>query len=135
MGVFEREVYDVPDLEAKELLTVHQDIVIIATVMAENDHGLLSKVLASVGQSIDSADIHTMDKTEKRRIYTEKPCLVMCFGIHPRQLFLQIDNTPYGLRLVNNITYIFSRSLADLPSRAEERRALWHALKRYYNIS
>lgn len=135
MGIFEREVYDVPDLEANEVLTVHQDIVIIATVMTDNDHTLLSKVLASVGQSIDSADIHTIDKTEKRKIYTDRPCLVMCFGIHPRQLLLQIDNSPYGLRVVNNITYIFSRSLTDLPSRAEERRALWHALKRYYNIT
>jgi len=113
-------------------------IVTIASGYDEAAAILLGKILGSVKQDIHEAKVHKMEKTDLIRVSADEmntaPCLVLSFGMHPRNFQLQIDNQPYGLRSIGKITYIFSRSLGDLPERPSERKALWEALRRYYKI-
>ncbi len=135
MPVFNREVYNISNTIESIALDNSIHVFLVNDSYDESAQVLLGKILASVKQDLSTASIHHKSKEDDLRLTSSKDILVLSFGLHPRQFQLQIDNRPYGLRKIGSTTYIFSRSLAELPNRPEERKALWISLKRYYGLS
>jgi len=135
MSIFNREVYNISDVTEHISLASDINVFLVNDSYDDTAQILLSKILASVKQDLTKASIKHMSKSDIVRLSGSTEVLVLSFGLHPRQFALQIDNRPYGLRKIDRTTYIFSRSLAELPNRPEERKALWVSLKRFYGLS
>ena len=129
-----RDYYNIIDIS--RLITLGADIngFLVNGSKNEASETLLGKILSSVKQDLTKASVQELSKQDNVKLTSTQDCLVLSFGLHPRQFQLQIDNRPYGLRKVGNTTYIFSRSLGDLPDRPEERKALWMSLKKYHGL-
>ncbi len=139
MSFFNYPIYDVPDMESIEHLKLTKPINIIVrdSQYNESDATLLSKILGSVKQSLDVAELSKVDIDRDIRLTTDgtTDILIIIFGLTPNECSLQLDKRLYTLFKIKNKTLLFSRSLQDLPSDADGRRALWMALKKYYNLS
>ncbi len=135
MSHFNQETYDISDAASEITLNSAIHIYMVHDSYDEAAKGFLSKILASVNQTLETSAISEVGVDETVKLTSDEEILVLSFGLHPRRFHLQIDERPYGLRKVEGITYVFSRSLTALPDRPQERKALWLSLKRYFGLS
>ena len=126
--------YEIPDPAIQE---VHQKTVVLTAEL--DDSGpqieLLNKILQSV--KINLAEIQHIRLPEEETLRIREnghETLILGFGISPARLSLHVDERLYHPMRLGTQTYIFSNSLERLPDNAEERRALWHALKTYFSL-
>ena len=137
MTFFEYSVYNIPEKQDIQPVPLEGNLNIIVRSQdyMEKEQILLSKILASVNQQVDDCKIHRVEKDIIQFEPLDKQHLCVVFGSDKMNLMIQIDKTPYQIKKIGGISFILSHSLDELPDNPNYRRALWVALKKYYNIS
>ena len=142
MSFFDYPIYKIPHESTIEVIPVNG---LLTIIVRENNFGinekaLLEKILASVGQSLDTAQLSQLPENINCRIemadmasldHISLP-LVMIFGLSPSECSLQIDNSFYQLIKISSKNYLFSHALSDLANMNDAKRALWMSLKKYF---
>lgn len=137
MSFFDFTTYNIPDKETLHLVNSDNELCVVVSEGSINEaqSTLLGKILKSVGKDLATAEMIEQKSDVALRFSGQKEQLILCFGIHPKQLNLQIEAKRYTELVLGLKTYIFSLDLASLPSSSEDRKALWISLKSYYGIT
>ena len=137
MSFFTYPIYDIPDASEATLVSLNKPVSIFVNESQYDETAatLLSKVLGSVGQSVEDADIHKLPGGADLKIKSNsEQHLIISFGFSPKTFSLQIDSTLYKLIPLKEKMFLFSKPLSELPEFPQDKRALWIALKEYFKI-
>ncbi len=139
LSFFDYITYNIPEKDSILQVDAYSSILIVVdgSIYSEPESALLRKILHSVKQDLDSAQVIEVSEQDYLNFKSldKSPTLVLVFGIDSSHCCLQVEKTPYKLITVNSTTYIFSHPLNELPDQPANRRALWEALKEYYKIT
>ena len=135
LSFFDYPVYNIPEHDLLGIdIRSELNIIIHDHEYDEAEEILLDKILASVGQSKEKSSLHLIGTEQIKLNMSQSNSLILCFGVDPKQLGLNIDPSPYILKTVNKQTFLFSHTLKELPNHTGYRKALWSALKKFYNV-
>ena len=137
MSFFDFTTYNIPDKEKVHIINSDNELCVVVTEGSINEaqSTLLGKILKSVGKDLAAAEMVEQKSEVALRFSGDRKQLILCFGMHPKHLNLQIEAKRYTALNIGLKTYIFSMDLASLPGSSEDRKALWISLKSYYGIS
>jgi len=133
------EYYTIPS--KKEIVIANDSIrtivVLAAADFTEESKELLFKILSAVKCGQSNTEIIQLEDNESINILQTQTdtCVehVIVFGLPPKQLSLAIDVTYYQPLIFTNFSTVFSKSLSELMTHPDHKKALWGALKKLYS--
>jgi len=103
-------------------------------VINDSNQSLLEKIttyLSTIGQNnIERLALTSTQAIPFNIIIKQKNAsIVLCFGLKPSDLHLNIKLLPYQPLFIHKYTIVFSHSLSDLNDNQGHKRNLWSAFK------
>ena len=99
----------------------------------------LEKILESVHATEANTSIIQISQHSKIKLIDlpsyENCDSIICIGIHPLDIGLNIENRYFEVTSLNEKRILFSPQLTDLQSNLEYKKLLWSALKEHYNMA
>ena len=98
---------------------------------------LLGKILGAAKQDMNAVVIHQLhnsDSVNAMKAVINNQQLILSFGVSPLRLGLVCDKRPYQLINIAGKTLLFSHNLTDLGRDPNKKKALWAAIKDYYQL-
>lgn len=142
MSFFDFNIYTIPEAHHLEIVSVQMPLTIIVREhqLGDAEKELLVKILASVGQSLEAAQVVKLSPDTSCRLQMHvsstpvediRP-LIIVFGLLPEECSMQVEKRPYTLLQLKSKSVLFAHSLNELSSLNDAKRALWIALKKHF---
>lgn len=114
----------------------NKSLIIITNSLSESERGLLSKILVSVKQHIENAEIVELSKNPDTRLSNYSSAKeIISFGIGMSKLENDLLLYPYQSQQHQNVKYLLVDDLLAIQSnQKDEKRLLWAALKNMYQV-
>lgn len=112
----------------------NKSLIIITNSLSELERVLLSKILGSIKQNIDDAEIIELSKNPDFRISNYLAAKeIISFGVGMGKLGSDLLLFPYQSQHYQNVKYLLVDNLPAIEAnQKEEKRLLWSALKSMY---
>lgn len=114
----------------------HQVLIVVATLSVA-EKALLTKILAAVNLQMNQVDILNLSEiaqADLRAVLTQKSLQqLITFGVSLFKIKLEIPLTPYQVRAVQGIKFLYADPLEQIDSDVALKRALWTALKQMFS--
>lgn len=128
MDIPERHSWDPSSINDKKCIVLVDD-----TIITPEQSDLLNKILSSIGLNAETEVC--IEQFSSKKVFPlsqiDKEFKVICFGLNPSHLGLQIEATANKLVTLDNKEILFTASLPDLENTKEEKMKLWGALKNW----
>ncbi len=114
----------------------NKSLIVVTNTLSESERDLLSKILISVKQNIENAEIIELSKNPYTQL-TNYPSTkeIISFGIAMSKLGNDLLLFPYQGQQHNNVKYLLVDDLPTIQSnQKDEKRLLWAALKNMYQV-
>lgn len=114
----------------------NKSLIIVTNTLSESERELLSKILISVKQHIENAEIVELSKIPDTRL-TNYPSAkeIISFGVGMSKLGNDLLLFPYQSQQHQNVKYLLVDDLPAIQSnQKDEKRLLWAALKNMYQV-
>jgi len=114
----------------------NKSLIVITNSLSESEKELLSKILISVKQHIENAEIIELSKNPDTRL-SNFPFAkeIISFGIAMSKLGNDLLLFPYQSQQHQNVKYLLIDDLPSIKSnQKDEKRLLWAALKNMYHV-
>jgi hypothetical protein len=114
----------------------NKSLIIITNSLSKSERELLSKILISIKQHIENAEIIELSKNPDTRL-TNYPSAkeIISFGIGMSKLGNDLLLYPYQSQQHQNVKYLLVDDLPAIQSnQKDEKRLLWAALKNMYQV-
>ncbi|MDB4834991.1 hypothetical protein OAH12_00210 [Cyclobacteriaceae bacterium] len=105
-------------------------------VISEQSLTFLSKILISVGLTLDDVVVTNHSKDKKLKEYTDtfSPKTIISFGIETFELGIQnIEIPSYEIKDYNGISVLYTDALDKVKEDISKKKALWINLKQLFN--
>lgn len=114
----------------------NKSLIIVTNTLSESERDLLSKILISVKQNIENAEIIELSKIQDKSLSNYHSAKeIISFGIGMSKLGCDLLLFPYQCQQRQNVKYLLVDNLpAILLNQKDEKRLLWAALKNMYNV-
>ena len=139
LSFFDFNIYTIPEVFRTEIISVSSSLLIIVreSDLAATEKELLVKILASVDQSMENAQVVSLPRNTTCRLKhiasNKNPSpLIIVFGLLPSECSLQVEKRPYSIIPLKTKNILFSHSLGELANLNDCKRALWVALKQHF---
>lgn len=136
ISTFSKEVYESQGEVSSKAVVSNKSLIIVTNTLSESERDLLSKILISVKQNIENAEIIELSKNPDTQL-TNYPSSkeIISFGIALKKLGNDLLLFPYQGQQHNNVKYLLVDNLpAILLNQKDEKRLLWAALKNMYHV-
>ncbi|MFY7828458.1 MAG: hypothetical protein ACOVQ4_15120 [Flectobacillus sp.] len=113
----------------------NQVLILVDKINAE-EMELLGKILAAVQLQINQVDLLDLSKaggTSLKNILTQKSLKqLLTFGVSLFKIQLEIPLTPYQIREVQGVRFLYSDALGEIKDDVTRKKALWSAMKAFF---
>ena len=138
MSFFDYPIYSLPDLTDVQVSTAVTPVVYVTIdEYGSTEETLLGKILSAAKFDLNTIAIHKIEPTnsvDALKAVGKQQQLIIAFGVTPLRLGVNCDKTPYQLINISGKTILLSDSLMTLSSDSNKKKALWIAIKKYYQL-
>jgi hypothetical protein len=143
------DIFSLPEAQKQELELLGNNqkaILVVLRVTEWNQamHTFLGKILGAVQVNVDE-DTHCLNITNHASIsfsqlHQKHPYQrVICFGLKPKELGLNIEETMYRPFTLSDVQWLFAHNLQTIYEERQEGKkqmagALWKALKEMFEL-
>lgn len=111
-------------------------VLILVDNINQEEMELLGKILGAVQLQIDQVDLLDLSKvgdTSLKNILTQKSLRqLLTFGVSLFRIQLEIPLTPYQIREVQGVKFLYSDALGEIKDDVTRKKALWSAMKAFF---
>lgn len=118
---------------------ISQKVLILVESIEKEEAEFLAKVLGAVGLSLEKVDLIDLSKTgqtDLKNVLSQKFVnQFVTFGVSLFKINLEIPLTPYEIRSIQGINFLFAHSLTEISSNQNLKKQLWVSLKSLFAIA
>ncbi|MFC0184600.1 hypothetical protein SAMN04515674_10793 [Pseudarcicella hirudinis] len=118
---------------------ISQKVLILVESIEKEEAEFLAKVLGAVGLSLEKVDLIDLSKTgqtDLKNVLSQKFVnQFVTFGVSLFKINLEIPLTPYEIRSIQGINFLFAHSLTEISSNQNLKKQLWASLKSLFAIA
>jgi len=111
-------------------------VLILVDNINQEEMELLGKILGAVQLQINQVDLLDLSKvgdTSLKNILTQKSLRqLLTFGVSLFRIQLEIPLTPYQIREVQGVRFLYSDALGEIKDDVIRKKALWLAMKAFF---
>lgn len=138
MSFFDFPLYDIPtSVEGQMITKAGPHIYVHRDDYSEASQSLLTKILAAAKYELSSLEVSRLSPEDNYKVLDRglaEDQLVISFGLGPQRLGLNCDGAPYVLLRLGGKSVLFCHRLEQIAGDAMMKKALWGALKSFYNL-
>jgi hypothetical protein len=115
---------------------LQKPLVLVVQTLSETERAFLTKILLSVKQNIENAEIVEMThRPDARLAHFSEAKEIISFGVVMNKLGSDLLLFPYQSQQHQSVRYLFVDDLQAIQSnQKDEKRLLWAALKNMYQL-
>lgn len=138
MSFFDFPIYKIDLSAASDVIQAEGPHIYVSdTTYGDPEKGLLTKIMGAAKFDLTTLAVTQMQDDSNVKVFErglKSDQLAISFGISTAQLGLNCDANPYRIINIESNSILFSHDLTTLSSNPDMKKALWGALKQFYNL-